>query len=291
MRTTMCLFIIPLIVMLIPFFSGCVYYPVSEDTDYYGVLIGINDYEDTRIPDLSWSVNDATGLAAALQKNGWGNDDITLVTGSDATKESILTALQKIIGLADSNDYVLVYFSGHGTHIPDESGDETDGTDEAIVPVDAHLGEPSTYITDDELSKIFSMCRTEKGVIIFDACNSGGIINSGLSTGSILQARTVSTDDDPGDSINGDLDIFMLPVITASGQREYSWEDSTLEHGIFTYFFLDGFNGLRADANGDSYLTIQELFYYAKKNTEFYFRSQHPQLKYSWDTLDLLITR
>ncbi len=276
--------IIPLLV-----FAGCAYYPVQEDTNYYGVIIGINEYQDMGIRNLSWCVNDAECLVSALTENGWQREEITLLVDEGATKKAILGSLRQVLERAGPDDYILIYYSGHGTFITDDSGDESDGTDEAIVPADARLGYPSTYIIDDELAEIFSGCRTEKGVVIFDACNSGGIINSGLASGRILNPRTIDSGANSGFCVNGDLDILLLPVITASGQLEYSWEDSKLQHGIFTYFFLDGFRA--ADSNGDDRLTINELYYYAKKNTEFYISSQHPQLKYNWDMLDVLITR
>jgi len=79
--------------------------------------------------------------------------------------------------------------------------------------------------------------------------------------------------------------------MTASNQYEYSFEYDLLQHGIFTYFILDGFTNLNADKNSDNHLTIRELFDYAETNTVFYFGSQHPQFRYPWDFVDIILTR
>lgn len=42
--------------------------------------------------------------------------------------------------------------TGHGTHVKDENGDEADGMDEAIVPVDFLTGGPE--IIDENSSNI-----------------------------------------------------------------------------------------------------------------------------------------
>ena len=40
------------------------------------------------------------------------------------------------------DDRVLIYFSGHGTHVPDDNGDEPDERDEALMLHDILLVRP-----------------------------------------------------------------------------------------------------------------------------------------------------
>ena len=86
-------------------------------------------------------------------------------------------------------------------------------------------------------------------------------------------------------------------MLAASGQYEFAYENSDLQHGVFTYFLLKGFSGLKADMDNDGYITIRELFNYAENQTKSYvkyyygFVYQHPQLRYPREFLDILVTR
>ena len=117
-----------------------------------------------------------------------------------------------------------------------------------------------------------------------------------MNTGG-LNARAIETTNIKGPAANGDLDITQFPVLAASGQYEYSYENSALQHGVFTYFILDGLSGRRADADNDDYITIRELFNYAENHTKSYveyqygFVFQHPQLRYPREFIDILVTR
>lgn len=276
--------------------SGCYLFPIDDNTRFFALIIGINDYEDTGVTDLNYCVFDATDIKNSLIDNGWNEDEIVFLTNSALTKSAILNTLVSFVDQAEKNDYILVYYSGHGTVLEDLNGDESDGIDEVIVPVDYEQGNNSTLILDDTLGEIFSDCKTEKGIFIFDSCNSGGFINKFLNY-SNLNARFTESGSVKGTATNGDLDITQFPVLAASGQYEYAYENSFLQHGVFTYFILEALSGLRADKDNDGFITIRELFDYAVNQTESYldyyygFVSQHPQLRYPREFLDILVTR
>jgi len=69
----------------------------------------------------------------------------------------------------------LFYFTGHGSKIKDENGDEdgVDLMDECIVPWECSK---ETLILDDELEDIFNGFKADKIVSIFISCFSGGLI-------------------------------------------------------------------------------------------------------------------
>jgi len=268
----------------------------EEKTNLYGVIIGINNYQDEGVNDLSGSVPDAEGMYSALLENGWKQEEITLLTDENATKQKILDNIASIISQAEEDDFVLIYYSGHGTIVPDEDGDEEDWRDEAIVPYD-YNGEISSLILDDELKQIFSQSRTSKGVVIFDSCNSGGFINRSVSNPS-FRAKSIAFRSSDSSGSNGDLDLFNFPVLTASGQDELAYENLMYDqwHGVFTYFLLQGFENLAADRDNDGLITVREIFNYAEnlsvQYTEMYAQTiQHPKLLYKLDFVDILITR
>jgi hypothetical protein len=271
---------------------SCSLVAMDQDTAFHALIIGINEYIDPGITDLQYCVNDANEMRSRLLQLGWLDEEITLLLDGEATKDAILSAIGSAVDDCSPKDYILIYYSGHGTRIADSSGDESDGTDEAIVPVDFVLGNNSTLLLDDDMGNTFASCRTEKGVFIFDSCNSGGFIASSFGEGAGMQSRYLPLADSRGPGSNGDLDIANIPVMTASGEDEDSFEYSALQHGVFTYFLIDGLMDPGSDSNNDGYISIRELFNHAEIQTEYYTgENQHPQFRFYRDFLDILISR
>jgi len=274
--------------------SGCTFLNTENTTNFHALLIGINNYYDDHINDLSCCINDVLGIKSALIDHGWMESEITLLTDDTSNpapnKDNIIIELKNIVSNAGEDDFILISYSGHGTYIEDRDGDEIDGYDEAIVPINYDYNTGDNIILDDELRDIFLNCKTNKGIFILDSCYSGGFINKDLiDTG--VTYRYIANKATDGINTDGDLELFDFPVMTASNQVETSAEVNYLEHGIFSYFLIEGFFNLNADKNNDNHLTVRELFNYAEINTVFYTGSQHPQFRYPWDFVDIVITR
>lgn len=97
-------------------------------------------------------------------------DDPTSVTG-----RAIIDKLEKLTKMSQEGnvDRVWVHYSGHGGGIRDRNGDERDGQDECILPVDYRTG---GVITDDMLSAIIRQFHERTIVtMVFDCCHSGTI--------------------------------------------------------------------------------------------------------------------
>ena len=102
------------------------------------LCIGINIYGFGN--DLSECVNDAEGWTqAAISKahslTGQSFEVVTL-TDRQATVSNVVAEIQRMNAVAKKGDSLLLTFSGHGTQVPDENGDEPDGMDEAICLLD-----------------------------------------------------------------------------------------------------------------------------------------------------------
>jgi hypothetical protein len=109
---------------------------------------------------------------------GYKREDMVILTDdqqnpmSQPTKQNILRAMHWLVKDARPNDSLFFHYSGHGGQTKDLDGDEADGYDEVIYPVDFRsVG----HITDDEMHRI--MVRPlQSGVrltAIFDSCHSG----------------------------------------------------------------------------------------------------------------------
>jgi metacaspase-1 len=150
-------------------FSG----PVLDDEEKVGITrralcIGINRYPSPNT--LAGCVNDARAWGELL--TGLKYQASYLLDGA-ATKEGIIAALKKIVAATKSGHAAVITYSGHGTRVVDRSGDEADGYDEAICPVDCMSGQ---VITDDELYEIFA-AQADGADIMFisDSCHSGTV--------------------------------------------------------------------------------------------------------------------
>lgn len=142
------------------------------------LLIGIN-YQGT--PDaLNGCENDVFNIKNVLtSKMGYSDKNITVMTekrGIKPTKKNILNQIVKLINSAikENLDEIWFHYSGHGTNIRDNDGDEKDGRDECLCPVDyMHSG----LIRDDLLHECFShLPEKTRCICIMDCCHSGSIL-------------------------------------------------------------------------------------------------------------------
>lgn len=137
------------------------------------LCIGINDYPGTA-NDLHGCVNDANDWAAELTKRGF---TVKLLLDSKATRNNIIKEMKAMLTATAAGDSVVFQYSGHGSWVPDENGDEPDGRDECICPYD--IVTPSgkaNFIIDDELFEIYSLRNKDsKLLIISDSCHSGSV--------------------------------------------------------------------------------------------------------------------
>ena len=87
------------------------------------------------------------------------------------TRAAILAAATDLVAGARRGDTLFFFFAGHGTRVVDTSGDEIDGFDEAIVPIDYAT---EGVIIDDELydTLVRNLPAGVRLFALFDACHS-----------------------------------------------------------------------------------------------------------------------
>jgi hypothetical protein len=80
------------------------------EAETHAVVVGINDYPNLR--KLEGAVADANDISAALEKAGV-TDLVTLRNG-EATRKSVLGAIDQAIAKVKKDDLVIITFAGHG---------------------------------------------------------------------------------------------------------------------------------------------------------------------------------
>ena len=137
------------------------------------LLVGIN-YKGTNY-ELNGCINDVTNMSEFL-KTVLKYDKITEITDDTdikPTRENIISNLIKMVKNSKRGDRLLFLYSGHGSLMKDQNGDEIGGYDSCLCPIDTL--ENGKYIKDDEIRNNI-VNKIPAGVhmtFIFDCCNSG----------------------------------------------------------------------------------------------------------------------
>lgn len=147
-------------------------------------LVGISHY-DTALTGYQWNningVEDVNLLSPILKNQGF---TVSALTDEQATYQNITDQLSSFVNKTKKGDIVYLHFSTHGQPVEDINGDEEDGWDEAIVPIDAYklyrkgVYEGKNHLLDDQINAIVKKLRTKIGYsgilyIVIDACHAG----------------------------------------------------------------------------------------------------------------------
>lgn len=141
------------------------------------LLVGIN-YMGTQ-NELRGCINDVKNMLRFLNER-WGYlwDDMVILTDDQhtqnkiPTRDNILRAMQWLVKDARPNDSLVFHYSGHGGLTKDLDGDEEEGYDEVIYPLDF---ERAGHIVDDDMHAIMvhPLPPGCKLTALFDSCHSG----------------------------------------------------------------------------------------------------------------------
>ena len=167
------------------FFAVCSFFVIfsqSVHAEQHALLVGVWDYENPNL-QLEAPPNDLKLMEAVLSAHGVTQAQMHILPNPN--KAQIQRKFRELSRRLTSADSLLFYFSGHGTQIIDKlgtfPGDEAKGrypdrNDEALLPVDANLASPETYLLDDELNTLLQELPTRQVSCIIDTCYSGDIL-------------------------------------------------------------------------------------------------------------------
>jgi hypothetical protein len=148
------------------------------------VLIGIS-YAGVRrgCGQLDGPINDVKCMRQLLcQSFGFPGDCIIMLSDDQRdpfrlpTKDNIRMAMHWLVQGCGYGDSLVFHFSGMGAQVCDDDGDEVDGYDEAICPMDSFQKGP---ILDDEINEVIvrPLVRGVRLHAIVDACHSDSVLD------------------------------------------------------------------------------------------------------------------
>lgn len=165
----------PMICLAICLSAACCY---AEDK---ALLVGIGKYQ-IKQADLPGIEIDLDAMRRVALAAGFHEENIVVLSDQDATLANFRIVFQREIKRGVSaGDRVLIYFSGHGTQVPDRNGDEKDDIDEALMMHDTRRrysdGEQrlENVLLDDEFEDLLADIPTNEVLVVVDACHSGTV--------------------------------------------------------------------------------------------------------------------
>ena len=137
------------------------------------VLCGINNYQT--ISDLRGCINDVKNISDLLtQVYNFEPAQIHQLTDDKVTKAAIKREYDWLLSEARPGDRLVLHFSGHGSYVPDDNGDEPDGVDEITCLYDMDFYNPETFMRDDEWQAMIRQIPQDVNLtFILDNCHSG----------------------------------------------------------------------------------------------------------------------
>jgi len=126
---------------------------------------------------------DAMRIKALIMEHGYNEKDIRMLLDDDnlgpkyqPTRANIIAALEWLVEEAMLGDRFFFYFAGHGDQVEDLDGDESDGQDETILPVDYRK---NGMIVDDEIFELIVEKLPFNSFLtaVVDSCHSGTILD------------------------------------------------------------------------------------------------------------------
>ena len=238
------------------------------------VLVGVNHYQDSFIPNLKYCANDCKELAEALTlatKQFRETEIIALHDGGITPNLAEVTSSIKKFRLAQPKDTILFYFSGHG-ELDRDNRPVLGVTDTKVIKNEANNTlsfDSATGLKLDRLLEEFRNSPAQSQLIWLDACQAKAEVSGEQNNakGQIIAAlNQESQQTRPGKNF-----FAML----SCDQTERSWEFDELGHGLFTYSLIKGLQGNAA--NAERKIGVNSLFNYVKNNIADYLElKKHP---------------
>lgn len=202
------------------------------------LFIGIN-YTGQK-GELRGCINDVKNIRAFLSSTYTIHETLTLTDDQTSDPSKLPTRANLLAGFrwlregAKSGDSLIMHYSGHGGNVKDEDGDEEDGYDETLIPLDY---QQAGQIVDDEVHDVL-VRGLPKGVrltAIMDCCHSESILDLPYSY-----------------NVNGDLEIVennknegISKIISTGVRFAFDGNKSRAQASL-----QEGFKLLMAGGNG-----------------------------------------
>lgn len=214
--------------------------------------IGIDEYQNPGY-SLNYAHRDAEAMASALRQGGeqiFKEIEIFTLFDREANRRRLVETLSEIQSKAQPEDVFVLFYAGHG--VMSEGVSAPSDFFLALSGVTRLFGHDSLLAEEgfsaQELKEACTEISARKQLLILDACQSGGAVESFALRGAAQQKAIRQLQRSAG-----------IALLVSSGTEQFAAEVEILGHGVFTHVLLQA---LRGDADGspeDGKVTTGEL--------------------------------
>ena len=238
----------------------------------HALIIGVGQYSAPNIQGLAGVGNDVESAHKMASSMLIPEDNIHYLRNNEASASNIQEEIRNLESRVKPGDRVFIYYSGHGTRWPDPEG--SGSCTEGLLASDGQA------LSNKQMSALISPIakKTDKLLVFYDACHSGGIVNQPFKTRSLISnssvlspkfssAGTDETCSRPSNmrtrSLTGELNKEgVMPenvvFIAASRPDEVSFDDSK-KGGLATSAWRDCFLGEAKDLDQSGAISVEEI--------------------------------
>ncbi len=223
----------------------------------WAVVVGVNRFLDDSVAPLSYAVADAQAFYAELTKPGG------LVVPSQAylhvtdgerlpTRLEILKSIAFVTENTPADGLVVIYISSHGfidkndkSYVMPEDGNLAILKDSAlsVAGIEEYLSPP--------------YCKADKRLLVVDACRNKPTRGT----------KGIATPDASSRFAEELKQARGLATMVSCGPDEFSYEDDSVGHGIYTHFLLEGLRG-KALRDQHGFVTVTTLAPFVTEQVE-----------------------
>lgn len=202
---------------------------ITAHSKYYGLIIGIDNYQDENIPDLDNPIKDAEKVYNTLITHyTFEEENIWLL--KDATRGDMIEALDELAQTVSPDDNLLIFYAGHGWW--DEEAENG-----YWIPSDADSRVKTNWFRNSALVDYLTEINSKHTLLIADACFGGSIF------------KTRAAFPTPEKAYEKLYELPSRKAMTSGTLTEVP------DRSAFTRFLVE-----RLRANNDKYLSSEQLY-------------------------------
>ena len=202
---------------------------VKKESTYYGLIIGVNNYEDPLIPYLDNPIKDAQKIYDVLiNYYTFEKENIKFI--KDAKRSDIINSLDELANKITPEDNLLIFYAGHGWW-------NENANIGYWLPSDARQNSKADWFGNSRLVDYLKAIDSKHTLLIADACFGGAIF------------KTRTAFPDAQKAINKLYELPSRKAMTSGTLTEVP------DRSAFIKFFVE-----RLANNTEKYLSSEQLF-------------------------------
>ena len=225
-------------------------------------VIGINKYVEQDA--LTNAREDAEDVLKLFKRCGFEElAEAPSLFDEQATRSAIESlVLEQLPPALRPDDSLVLFYAGHGATTkstapdPEDAGKMKDRYTGYLIPVGARRQKPSDWLQLDPFLEAVSNLPARHVLVILDACKSGFALDRYKRRGDEGQ---------PSGTIDELAARVSRRVVTSATHEQTAMDGGGGDNSLFTETLVDAVENLRADHNGDGYVTTTELFSYVRQ--------------------------